>query len=146
MQRYTWNGIDLIFCLTVFKFNPCCKCVKSSFAPSAPRSVETWLRSPFTRVSLAGQVSDLVLLPKVKDTLFGGSGETKREGNVLFSCERSYATLWIIIGRLLLSLLSGKHLQPREAWEDGQLRPLSSNLTSDVTSEVIWRPQEPQRP
>ena len=43
-------------------------------------------------------------------------------------------------------IISGKHLQVREAREHGQLRPLSSNLTLDVISEVIWRPLEPRGP
>ena len=37
-------------------------------------------------------------------------------------------------------------MEAREALEHGLLRPLTSNLRSDVTSEVIWRPLWPQRP
>ena len=48
--------------------------------------------------------------------------------------------------------LSSGHLveystnEAREALEHRLLRPLSSNLRSEGTSEVIWRPLWPQRP
>ena len=45
--------------------------------------------------------------------------------------------------RLSNWIISGKHLQVREAREHGQLRPLSSNMTSYVKYEVIWRPLQP---
>ena len=41
---------------------------------------------------------------------------------------------------------SKKHLGARKALEDGLLKPLSSNLRLGVTSEVIRRSPQPQRP
>ena len=43
-------------------------------------------------------------------------------------------------------LVKYSHLEAGEALEHGLLRPLSSNLRSEVTSEAIWRPLWPQRP
>ena len=41
---------------------------------------------------------------------------------------------------------SEKHFRARKALEHGLLRPMSSDLRSEVTSEVIWRRLWPQRP
>ena len=55
---------------------------------------------------------------------------------------------WMIFGFFLLSgrFVQYSHLEARVILEHGLERPLNSNLRSEVTSEVIWRPLWPQRP
>ena len=47
------------------------------------------------------------------------SSSSSTASGKIFSCERSYATLWIIIGRLsfVVTIISVKPFQAREAWE-----------------------------
>ena len=55
-----------------------------------------------------------------------------------------YAAQWVISSHA--TILKYWHLEARKALEHGLLRPLSSNLRSEVTSEVIWRLLWPKRP
>ena len=67
----------------------------------------------------------------------------------LFTSERHKreASQWMIFGLLLGKSSSQKPLEAIEACQHRLLRPLSSNLILDVTSEVIWRLQQgPQMP